>query len=70
MNNTIESLNIRLSKQIEELEKFKNDPLSENLEDGIEDLCYEINKTRNEILDMIAFNDSEKQHALKLLAKI
>ena len=70
MNNTIESLNIRLSKQIEELEKFKNNPLSEDFADGIENLCYEINKTRNEILDMIAFNDSEKQHALKLLAKI
>lgn len=70
MNDTIEILNIRLEKQIRELENFKNDPLSEDFEDGIATFAYEINSTRIRILEEIAHNDSEKQIALKLLAKI
>jgi hypothetical protein len=70
MTDTIETLNIRLEKQIEELENFKNDPLNEDFEDGIATLAYEINSTRIRILEEIAHNDSEKQIAVKLLAKI
>ena len=70
MQDTIEGLNIRLRKQIEELERFKNDPLNEDFEDGIETLAYEINMTRTLVLDHISHNDSEKAYALKLLAKI
>ena len=70
MTDTIETLNIRLEKQIEELENFKNDPLNEDFEDGIATLAYEINSTRIRILEEIAHNDSEKEIAVKLLAKI
>ena len=70
MNDTIETLNIRLEKQIRELENFKNDPLNEDFEDGIATFACEINSTKTQILEEIAHNDSEKQIAFKLLAKI
>mgnify|MGYP000845542057 FL=1 len=70
MKDTIETLNIRLEKQIRELENFKNDPLNEDFEDGIATFACEINSTRIQILEEITHNDSEKQIALKLLAKI
>lgn len=70
MKDTLETLNIRLRKQIEELARFKNDPLNEDFEDGIETFAYEINMTRTLVLEHIAHNDSEKAYALDLLAKI
>lgn len=70
MNDTIETLNIRLAKQIKELENFKNDPLSEDLLEGIETFKYEIDLTRIQIIEEIDWNDSEKEVALKLIATI
>jgi len=57
MNDTIETLNIRLEKQIKELENFKNDPLNEDFEDGIATFACEINSTRIQILEEITHND-------------
>ena len=67
MNNTLETLNIKLKNQIKELEIFKNDPSNENFEDGIETLEYEIDLTKKQVVETIAFNDSEKEIALQLL---
>ena len=67
MNNTLETLNIKLKNQIKELEIFKNNPSNENFEDGIETLEYEIDLTKKQVIETIAFNDSEKEIALQLL---
>ena len=69
MNNTLETLNIKLKNQIKELEIFKNNPSNENFEDGIETLEYEIDLTKKQVIETIAFNDSEKEIALQLLCR-
>ncbi len=70
MNETIEHLNIVLEKELRDLESFKNDPESEDLEDGIATFADEISKTKSLILEHIAHNDSEKEIALKLISSI
>ena len=70
MEITIEHLNIVLEKELKDLESFKNNPESEDLQDGIATFQYEISKTRSLILEHIAHNDSEKEIALKLLTQI
>ena len=70
MEITIEHLNITLEKELRDFESFKNDPESEDLQDGIATFEYEIGKTKKLILEHIAHNDSEKEIALKLLTQI
>lgn len=70
MNETIEHLNIVLEKELRDLESFKNDPESEDLQDGIATFEYEIGETKKLILEHIAHNDSEKEIALKLISSI
>lgn len=69
MTETIESLNIRLKKQIRSFEFFKNDPESEDRKEGIETHEYEINETIKLILETIKHNESEKDCFMKLHAK-
>tara|TARA_B110000858_G_scaffold112162_1_gene128305 strand:+ start:963 stop:1175 length:213 start_codon:yes stop_codon:yes gene_type:complete len=70
MEITLEHLNITLEKELRDLESFKKDPESEDLQDGIATFEYEISKTKELILEHIAHNDSEKEIALKLLTQI
>lgn len=70
MEITIEHLNIVLEKELRDFESFKNDPESEDKEEGIATFEYEISKTKELILEHIAHNDSEKEIALKLLTQI
>ena len=70
MNETIEHLNIVLENELRDLESFKNDPESEDLQDGIATFEYEIGNTKKLILEHIAHNDSEKEIALKLISSI
>ena len=70
MEITIEHLNITLEKELRDFESFKNDPESEDLQEGIATFEYEISKTKELILEHIAHNDSEKEIALKLLTQI
>ena len=70
MNETIEHLNIVLEKELRDLESFKNDPESEDLQEGIATFEWEIGKTKELILEHIAHNDSEKEIALKLISSI
>lgn len=70
MEITIEHLNITLEKELRDFESFKNDPESEDLQEGIATFEYEISETKKLILEHIAHNDSEKEIALKLISSI
>ena len=59
-----------VEKELRDLESFKNDPESEDLQEGIATFEWEIGKTKELILEHIAHNDSEKEIALKLISSI
>ena len=70
MNDTLESLNIRLEKQIEEYKSFSSDPTNEDYQEGCACLKFEMLETKERILQEIKFLESEKQIATELIAKI
>lgn len=70
MNDTLEVLNIRLEKQIEEYKVFSSDSTNEDFEEGCACLKFEMLETKERILKEIKFLESEKQIAIDLISKI